>query len=393
MKGKKIRLFFEAIRDLFWPLSPGWLFQRSHETPVFAFLVHPRDITDVYRKYPFARVLSPRVLEWLLYHYWPVVLSEVEGLKSARTGEPARGWILSIPLTAEQMVANREKTIRLIRRSIKLAYCRGANVIGLGALNASMTFRGRDVKDVVERLDMGITSGVGYTAFNIAEIALLLLERFRLEPNRTVFGVVGAAGAIGGATVRYLAAKGIRNFILIDLDRKHARVSELVKEIRKIAPGGECHVSSRLTELKHCRFIITATNAPEALIKSEHISPGTIVLDDAQPSDIDPEIILKREDVLVIEGGVIEVAGIDPHFDFGLKHKTDVFSCLAEVMVLAAHHRSRERSFDYSGSKEMEEIAKQGAELGFGRAEFQNFKRVYAEDDLGRFYDLYLKKS
>ncbi|MDP3785385.1 MAG: hypothetical protein Q8R12_05015 [bacterium] len=385
----KTRLFFEAIRDLFWPLSPGWLFQRSHETPVFAFLVHPRDITDVYRKYPFARVFSPRVLEWFLYYYWPVVLSEVEGLKSAKTGEPIEGWILSIPLTSEQMVANREKTIRLIRRSIKLAYCRGANIIGLGALNASMTFRGRDVKDVVERLDMGITSGVGYTAFNISDLAIILLEKFHCKVDETIFGVVGAAGAIGSATVRFLLTKGIRTFILIDLDRKHTRINELVRDLKNIFPGSSFRVTSKLLELKHCRVVISATNAPEALIKSEHLASGTIIIDDAQPSDIDPEVILKREDVLTIEGGVIEVKGVNPHFNFGLKHQTDVFSCLAEVMVLAAHCRTREQLFDYANPEDIEKIAAQGKELGFGRAEFQNFRRVYSEDDLKKFKQKY----
>ena len=387
----RLRLFIEAIRDLFWPLSPKWLFQRNHDYPVFAFLVHPRDITDVYRKYPFARVFSPRVLEFFLYYYWPVVLSEVRGLKSKKTGEPVQGWVLSIPLTARQMMENREKAVRLVRRAIKLAYCRGANIIGLGALNASVTYRGRDVGDVIARLNMGITSGVGYTAFNISDIAFALLERFKLDPKKTLFAVVGAAGAIGNAAIRFLLAKGIKNFVLVDLDRKHSRIDALVRDLKKLFPESSFHITSRLSEIRRCQVVITATNAPGALIKSEHLAPGAIVIDDAQPSDIDPEVVMKRDDVLAVEGGVIEVEGINPNFNFGLKHRTDVFSCLAEVMVLAAYHRTREQSFDYANPREIEEIGQSGAALGFGRAEFQNFRKAYTDEDLDNFYKDFIK--
>src|SRR3989338_4245291 len=387
-----VKLLIEAFRDFLWPISPNWLFQRDHSEPAFAFILHPRNIADVYHKYTFIRVINPRLLEWFLLHFWPVILSEVEGLRSVQTGKPIKGWILSIPLTAEQMISERKVAVKMIRRAIELAYCRGANVIVLGALNASVTYRGRDIEDIASRLDIGITSGVGYTAFNVADLILILINRFKLDTRVTV-GVVGAAGGIASAVIRFLLTKEIKNFILIDLDRKHVRVHELVKEFRIANPEGSFEVTSKLSELKKCIFIITATNAPEALIRSEHLSQGTIILDDAQPSDVDTKVILEREDVLVVSAGIIEASGINLNFNLGLKHKTDVFSCLAEVMVLAGNHRIKERNFDYASVDEIQEIGRLGKALGFGRAEFQNFNKVYTGPDLDIFYDKYIKKT
>ena len=385
------KLLIEAFRDFLWPISPSWLFQRDRSEPAFAFIVHPRSISDVYHKYLFTRVISPKLLEWFLLHFWPVILSEVEGLRSVKNGKPIRGWILSIPLTAEQVISKRKIAVKMIKRAIKLAYCRGANVVGLGALNASVTYRGRDIEDIASRLDIGITSGVGYTSFNVADLISYLIKHFKLD-NNVVVGVVGAAGGIASAVIRFLFTKGIKNWILIDLDRKHNRVHELIKEFKIINPSGSFRVTSQLSELKQCRFIITATNAPEALIRSEHLSTGTIILDDAQPSDVDAQVVLEREDILVISAGIIEAKEINTNFDLDLKHRNDVYSCLAEVMVLAAHHRIREKSFDYASVDEIQEIGKLGKALGFGRAEFQNFNKVYTGQDLNNFYDKYIKK-
>ena len=43
-------------------------------------------------------------------------------------------------------------------------------------------------------------------------------------------------------------------------------------------------------------------------------------------------------------------------------------------------------------SDEIQEIGKLGKALGFGRAEFQNFNKVYTGQDLNNFYDKYIKK-
>ena len=41
--------------------------------------------------------------------------------------------------------------------------------------------------------------------------------------------------------------------------------------------------------IKEAEFIITATNAPEAVVTSEDLKSGAVIIDDAQPSDVSPE--------------------------------------------------------------------------------------------------------
>jgi predicted amino acid dehydrogenase len=131
--------------------------------------------------------------------------------------------------------------------------------------------------------------------------------------------------------------------------------------------------------------IIAATNHPEALIKSEHVKQGAIIVDDAQPSDVDEEIFINRKDVLALEGGVVHAPKINTHFNFGLKHKTDIFSCLAEAIILASldHRSDFQVGTLLSVSKsDIDKISDAAKMLGFTVGHFQNDLRLYTDEDI-----------
>ncbi len=67
---KTLIVILHAFRDLI----VRWLPNLRKGEYCFAFLVHPRDINDVYRKYPFAKFLPEKLLLLGLKHFWPVVL-------------------------------------------------------------------------------------------------------------------------------------------------------------------------------------------------------------------------------------------------------------------------------------------------------------------------------
>jgi len=49
----------------------------------FAFLVHPRDLSDVFRKYPLLKIFPVSLIEFLLLKFWPpVFVAKITGLKS-----------------------------------------------------------------------------------------------------------------------------------------------------------------------------------------------------------------------------------------------------------------------------------------------------------------------
>ena len=63
--------------------------------------------------------------------------------------------------------------------------------------------------------------------------------------------------------------------------------------------------------LKDADIIITVTSAVDAVILPEHIKPGAVVCDVARPRDVSVRVARERDDVLVIEGGVVQVPGDD----------------------------------------------------------------------------------
>src|SRR5438045_741915 len=70
----------------------------------FAFIIHPIDARrDVARKYPIARYCPVRLIEWYIQRKDPMVVAEINGIRS-HTGEEARGWFIGCPLTPRQML-------------------------------------------------------------------------------------------------------------------------------------------------------------------------------------------------------------------------------------------------------------------------------------------------
>ena len=152
-------LLYRSFRDLVLQFLPS----RKRDNG-FAFLIHPRDITDVYRKYPFAKIIPDKILLFILKYYWPVVVSEVEGLISIKTSMPVRGWVITIPLTTHQMFENRKRAVKKIVRAAHLAKAMGVRIMGLGALTASVSKGGLDL---VGKTNISVTTGHAYTGWTI----------------------------------------------------------------------------------------------------------------------------------------------------------------------------------------------------------------------------------
>ncbi len=162
-----------------------------------------------------------------------------------------------------------------------------------------------------------------------------------------------------------LAKCNLKNFVLIDLERKLSHVSNRILSLEKQANDLNIIPGHSLSLLSDCKIIVAATNSPEIVIKSEDVNSGTIIINDAQPSDIDPHIVKDRKDVLVIEGGVLHTPNIDCHFNMGLKHKTDIYSCLAEVILLSSLQSKGHYSIDEFDEHLYNKLSTTAKSLGF----------------------------
>lgn len=338
-------------------------------TPRFAFIVHARRRSDLLRKFPIMRLLPESVFDWITLHMPPFVVSKITGLKGP-DGKDMEGVVMGIAMTAHQLLEHRELALKRIIQASKLAESKGARFIGLGAMTASLSRGGRDVIDHLP--NVYITTGRTYTTKNISEYIDHCVSRFGLNKETVKVGIIGAAGGIGSSTAIVLARKGYRNFVLVDLERKLETLKKRILAIEEHSSEASIVVSHQLSAIADCGVIVAATSAPEVVLKSEHVQPGTIIINDAQPSDVSPEIVENRKDVLVIEGGVVASQNINCHFNMGLAKKTDIFSCLAETLLLAYGDAKIHYSVDDFDADLYEHLEEQRHKIGLQISDFQN---------------------
>jgi fatty aldehyde-generating acyl-ACP reductase len=296
----------------------------------FGFLVHAREIDDFYLKYPYLRFVPKRVTETIIKYSPPIVVSKINGVKTT-DGQILSGYILGVTLTAKQMVEDRELSLKRIREAVLMAKKMNIKILGLGALTASLSRGGLDVKG----LGVGINTGRAFTVRNICAYVDWLEDKLRFDKKVIKIGVVGAAGSIGSSTAEFLKQKGYKNFILVDLESK---IDSVISWANDLEDDVEVITSHKLSVILDADIIIAATNAPEVVIHPDDLKQGAIIINDAQPSDISPEVLSERPDVLAIEGGIVRIPGLNSGLDLRLKHPNDTFSCLAETIILAGNN-------------------------------------------------------
>jgi predicted amino acid dehydrogenase len=136
-------------------------------------------------------------------------------------------------------------------------------------------------------------------------------------------------------------------------------------------------------DLLEADIIITVTSAVDAVIQPQHLKPGAVVCDVSRPRDVSVRVAKERNDVLVIEGGVVAVPGdVDFGLNFGFPPKTS-YACMAETMILSLENRYE----SYSLGKELElekvkEIGRLATKHGFKLAGFRSFEKQVSEEDI-----------
>lgn len=378
---KFLNLLISPIRDLLTRISPVVSNRQEYE---FAFLVHARNIPDVYRKFPFLKILPNSVVELIARKMWPVVVSEVTGLRSLKTSKEIKGLIIGFLMTAPQMLADRKTALKRITDSAKLAKKMGVSIIGLGALTSSLS---RGGLDIVDKVDINITTGHAYTAHTVAANVNKMVDMFKLKKDKITVAVVGASGSIGSTTAQLLARNKYKHLILIEIKRKIKKIESLVSELKLLNPNLIIETTSDMRRLRNADIIVTATNAADAVVRNEHLKKGAIIVDDAQPSDIAPEV-LDNDEVLTIEAGVVHTPHVDNHFNFGLKDKYDNFCCMCEIMILAANEWREHYVVNRADLALIDKIVDLGEGLNFRLAELQNFKEVISDKKISKLKNI-----
>ncbi|MGC8855311.1 MAG: shikimate dehydrogenase [Anaerolineae bacterium] len=342
----------------------------------FAFVIHPIDPKrDVRRKYPFlGRVLSERQIDFFSTFFPPVYISEITGITSAATGKEIKGWFVACPFTPRRMMELPEWTVyRKIIQTGRLAERLGARILGLGAFTSVVGDAG---VTIARSLDIPVTTGDSYTVAVAVQAMQEAARRMEIPMKEATVAVVGATGAIGRVCAELLAGEAARLLLIArDMDRLEA-----LRDRLRVRGEAEVILSTKMDSLAEAQLILTVTSAVHDVIRPEHLLPGSVVCDVARPRDVSALVAAKRDDVLVIDGGMVDVPGpVDFHFNFGFP-PGKAYACMAETMALALEGRFE----DYTVGKEItlervREITMIAEKHGFRLSGFRSFEKEVSE--------------
>ncbi|GAB1421064.1 polysaccharide biosynthesis protein [Anaerolineales bacterium] len=345
----------------------------------FAFIIHPIQIKkDVKRKFPFLGTILPEpIINYASRYFPPLYISEITGVQSVSTHNELKGWFLACPFTPPTMMALPvDKVYKKIIQTGQLAEELGAKMLGLGAFTSVVGDAGLTI---AQGLDIPVTTG---DSFTVAIAIEALEEAARLmghQMDKTTVAIVGATGSIGKACARLLAER-CEHLILI------GRREDAVQAVRESCEGYGASIiaSTDMDQIYSADLIVTVTSDVNAVILPSHLKPGSVVLDVARPRDVSSRVSAERNDVLVIEGGMVDIPGqnLDFHFDFGFPPRK-AFACMAETMILALDSRYE----DYTLGRDLQidkikEISDRAKFHGFNLSGLRSFEHAVSQEKI-----------
>lgn len=365
----------------------------------FAFLIHPTEFDDLINCQPPAfdffdaeqeQQWRQWLASWVGKRYEPGVVYHISKIRSKQGGY-AEGWLIACPLTPVQMMKLRPaKKKQLIAQYIQIARELNVDILGLGAFTSVITRAGMDLANC----GINITTGNSLTAMASAESLLLAAQRRNLDVSQESVGIVGAAGSVGRIVSKRLAGEAgqlvlfgnpknpksvekletfagelYRESIYSLTDKKtgigkrlfnrqslgdwlsqlEPYIEDTENNSRQIftivnAVFDSAHlkppvlVSNDLNQhLTQCQLLVSATSQGRAFIDPRQLANQAIVCDAARPPDVRRDVNAQRNNVLVYEGGLIN---LPENIRFGKDNVIGLpdginLACLSETIALA----------------------------------------------------------
>jgi len=191
--------------------------------------------------------------------------------------------------------------------------------------------------------------------------------------------VVGATGAIGRVCAELLADDVERLYLI-------GRRQEALEELRdrlKVRARAELIISTKMDVLAHAQLILTVTSAIHDVVQPEHLQSGSVICDVARPRDVSAMVAAARDDILVIDGGMVDVPGsVNFHFNFGFP-PGKAYACMAETIALTLEGRFEDYTLGKHLTRErVEEIGALAKKHGFRLSGFRSFEREVTPDHI-----------
>jgi len=345
----------------------------------FAFIIHPIDPKrDVSRKFPLlGRVLTEGQINFFSTFFPPVYLSEIQGITSDATGKQVRGWLIACPYTPQRML---DLPVQMVYRKIiqtgHMAEKLGAQILGLGAFTSVVGDAG---VTIAKGLELPVTTGDSYTVSVSVQALRAAAKEMDIPLHNATAAVVGATGAIGRVCAETLAGE-VGRLILIARDET---ILEELRECLRPNARAELVVSTKMRSLTEAQLILTVTSAVHDIIDPADLQAGSVICDVARPRDVSAMVARARNDILVIDGGMVDVPGpVDFHFNFGFP-AGKAYACMAETMVLALEGRFEDYTVGKNITMErVTEITTLAAKHGFLLSGFRSFEREVTREQI-----------
>lgn len=408
----------------------------------WAFIAHPLDMEN-YRDFDRSLLSLEDDDIQELTSRWndlvePFLVSEAR--IETPVGARARGEFIIVPRTAEELIEMPgEKSLQEVRQALNMARDRGARIVGLGAYTSVVSRGGLHLR----KEGVPITTGNSFTVGSAIKAVEKAAASIDLPLNQAQISVVGATGAIGGASAFLLAERaGGLNLIgnprhpdkayrrlLKTCARIYRHLLKKAEEGERFGPGS---IGSWLLQQKNApapgeslaRFLkwteeiqqeqetpvkissscpdslpesditVIATSSLAEFITADMLKAGAIVLDLSRPPNVSRSVENNRPDVLVIDGGVIKAPGEpDWGWNFGFERGL-AYACMTETFILALEKNYRNMSLGTDlNLKDMNYIQEMGEKHGFELAGFRSFDRPLDLNKWERFVDFRCKKD
>ncbi len=353
----------------------------------FAFVVHPLSQESIKMGLPIPEATPQIVMDQVekaAAHMPPIIYTKMENIISP-TGSEAEGWLLSVGGTPKEMLSHSpEFTYRRLLAAGKKAEKMGAQVMGLGAFTKVVGDAG---VTVARRASIPITTGNSYSASGAlwaASDAVRRMGMVKVTKAGRVKGktmVIGASGAIGSVSSRLLAMACEEVYVA---GRTMKKLEALRDSILEETPEAKVVATIDYEQfLGDMDMIVTSTSgAGKKILDITKVKPGCVITDVARPLDLPPEEVAKRNDVLVIESGEIELPSEVKMKPIGLAPNV-IYACLAETVVLALDGRFEVFTIGRDTEWEkVKEIYKLGLKHGMKLASISGVNGVYSEEDI-----------
>lgn len=342
----------------------------------FAFMIHPMHAGDVARKFKFAKFIPDLLIERAFAMLPAMKASVITGIRSPYAR--VEGWFIACPLTTRLIMSLPQAfVLNKIIQGGRLAEKLGAKILGLGAFTKVAGDAG---VTVAKNLNIPVTTGNSYTVATAIEATREAALEMGHDLKKSSVVILGATGAIGRVCAMIMAGE-VRNMTLVA--RNERKLEELASKIMYDTGLAVKVTSNAKKALRSADIVITVTSAVDTVIEPEDLKTGAVVCDVARPRDVSRRVAELRDDVLVIEGGVVEVPGnVEFNLNFGFPPQT-AYACMAETMILALEKRYESYTLGRDLTiGQVEEIASLAKKHGFKLGGFRSFGRAITKQEI-----------